>query len=143
MQANAQARFLERHLGALELKSEFRKALHQTFADPDQIPALFTDDYVQTTNGSTSDRKEFEAHIRHVAHVVQSLDFEVLAVVQQGNNFADRHLVHLVYQDGRRAAIEVFLFGEVFEGRLRRVHEVTRVLSGDKSLHDLGTAREE
>jgi hypothetical protein len=142
MNSDADVRFLEQNLDQPALKLELRRALQQVFADPDQLPGLFTEDYVQTTDGSTSNREEFEAHVRHLAHVVTSLDFEVLDVAQQGSSIADRHLVHVVYQDGRRATIEVFLFGEISAGRLQRVHEVTRVLSGDESLQYLGTARD-
>jgi hypothetical protein len=36
-----------------------RGCLERVFADPDQIPLFVTDDYVQTTDGTTCDRKEF------------------------------------------------------------------------------------
>jgi hypothetical protein len=142
MNSTTQARFLECHLDPLTLKAEFRAALQHIFRDPDEIPDLFTEDYVQTTNGSTSNRQEFEAHIRHLTSVVNSLEFEVLDVAQQENTIADRHLVHIVYEDGRGATIEVYLIGETYKGRLRRVHELTRVFSGDESLQNLGIARE-
>jgi hypothetical protein len=38
--------------------------------------------------------------------------------------------------------MEVYLFGQVFAGRLCRVHEVTRIRAGDETLKDLGTAME-
>ncbi len=142
MNPNAVTRFLEHSLDRQTLKTEFSRALQQVFADPDRIPDLFTEDYVQTTDGSTSNREEFEVHVRHLARVVKSIEFEVLDVVQQENSVADRHLAHIVYHDGRRATIEVYLFGEIFAGRLRRVHEVMRLLSGDEALQKLGTARD-
>ncbi len=142
MDTNAEIGFLARNLDQQALKLEFRLALERVFADPDRISTLFTDDYVQTTDGSTSDRKAFEEHVRHVARVVRSIRFEVLDVVRQGDSIADRHRVVVVYQDGRSATIEVHLFGEIFGGRLRRVHELTRVVAGDESLKALGTAHD-
>ena len=123
------------------LKVALRGCLERVFADPDRIPTFFTDDYVQTTDGTTCDRKEFEEHIRHLASMVQSIRFEVLDALRQGDRIADRHLVHVSYKDGRRATMEVYLFGTVVEGRLRRVHEITRVVSGDQTLKDAAIAR--
>lgn len=141
MNPSAKARFLKLSLDQPALRKELCGALRQVFSDPERIPDLFTENYIQTTNGSMSNRQEFEAHIRHVAGVVQSIDFEVLEVVQQGETIADRHLVHIVYQDGRRATVEVFLFGEISDGRFQQVHEITRLVSGDESLQGLETAR--
>ena len=116
------------------LKLALRGCLERVFADPDQIPHYFTDDYIQTTDGTTCDRKGFEQHVRHLASMVQSIQFEVLDALQQGERIADRHFVHVTYKDGRRVAIGVYFFGTVHNGRWRRVHEITRIASGDHSL---------
>ncbi len=123
------------------LKAAIRGSLERVFADPDQIPLFFTDDYEQTTDGTRCDRREFEEHIRHLVSVAQSIQFEVLDALQQAEQIADRHLVHIAYKDGRKATIEVYLFGTTVGGRFRRVHEVTRIVSGDQTLKDAPTAR--
>jgi hypothetical protein len=48
----------------------------------------------------------------------------------------------MVHADGRTATIEVYLFGHLRDGRLWRVNEVTRVLSGDQALRELARAVE-
>ena len=122
------------------LKLALRGCLERVFADPDQIPHYFTDDYVQTTDGTTCDRKGFEQHVRHLATMVQSIQFEVLDALQQGERIADRHLVHVAYKDGRKATVEVYLFGMIHNGRWRRVHEISRIASGDPTLKDAAIA---
>jgi hypothetical protein len=113
-----------------------RGCLERIFGDADQIPLFFADDYVQTTDGTTCDRQEFERHVRHLASMVQSIQFEVLDALQQGDCIADRHLAHVAYKDGRKATLEVYLFGLVHNGRWRRVNENTRLASGDPTLKD-------
>jgi len=119
--------FLSQGLDPAALKLALRRCLERVFDDPNEIPLFFTDDYVQTTDGITCDRKEFEQHVRHLASVVRSIQFEVLDALQQGERLADRHSVHVAYRDGRKASIEVYLFGTTHNGRLRRVHEITRI----------------
>jgi hypothetical protein len=133
--------FLDQQLDRDSLKQAIQDALEQVFESPANIPLLFSDDYVQTTDGRTSNRQEFEQHIRHLLASVNSIDFEVLDAVQQGQSIADRHLVQLVYQDGRKATIEINLFGTVTDGRLSRVHEISRVVSGDEMLKALVQAQ--
>ncbi|WP_052121667.1 nuclear transport factor 2 family protein [Inquilinus limosus] len=124
------------------LKRRLADMLRAVFADPGRIPEFFTDDYEQVTDGERSDRVRFEAHIRHVAGSIRSIEVTVLDAVRQGDAIADRHVVEVVDADGHGAAIEVYLFGTLRGGRLARVSEVTRVLSGDPGLRDLARAAE-
>lgn len=122
------------------LKRRIADMLRAIFADPGRIPEFFTDDYEQVTDGERSDRACFDAHIRHVAGSIRSIEVTVLDAVRQGDAMGDRHVVEVVHADGHAAAIEVYLFGTLRGGRLVRVHEVTRVLSGDAALRELARA---
>jgi len=121
------------------LEQAVANMLQEVFSNPGSISEFFTADYEQTSDGRILNRTEFEAHVRHVAGSVRSVHFTVLDAVQQGNVLADRHQVQVTHTDGRRAAIEVYLFGRLREGRLARVHEVTRLLSGDETLQALAS----
>ncbi|MGO4726980.1 MULTISPECIES: nuclear transport factor 2 family protein [unclassified Inquilinus] len=123
-----------------ELKRRIARMLQAVFADPDRIPEFFTDDYEQVTDGEHSDRARFDAHVRHVAGAVRSIAVTVLDAVRQGDAIADRHVVEVTHADGRQAAIEVYLFGILRDGRLAQVNEVTRVLSGTEALRELARA---
>jgi hypothetical protein len=124
------------------LKHRIAEAMRTVFGDPDRIPEFFADDYAQVTDGEVSDRARFEAHIRHVAGSIRPIKVTVLDAVWQGDAIADRHVVEMVHADGRTATIEVYLFGHLRDGRLWRVNEVTRVLSGDQALRELARAVE-
>lgn len=114
--------------------------LAEVFTNPDSISLAFTEDYEQVTDGKTLTRGEFEAHIRHVKDSVESLRFTILDAVRQGDQLADRHRVDVVYRNGRRAAIEVYLFAQLRGGRFTKVHEVSRMLSGDEAVRSLASA---
>lgn len=129
----------DRHGDAL--KTLLATLLHRAFSDPDRLSELFTEDYEQTTDGTVSDRARFEAHIRHVAALVREIRFTVLDALVQDGVLADRHRVDLLFHDGRETALEVYLFGQLRDGRLARVHEVTRVLIGDSADRAIATAR--
>jgi hypothetical protein len=52
-------------------------------------------------------------------------------VVREGARIADRHRVTVTKRDGTVSRLEVYLFGEISDdGRLRRVDEISRVVSG-------------
>jgi hypothetical protein len=123
-----------------ELKRRIARMLQAVFADPDRIPEFFTDDYAQVTDGEHSDRGRFDSHVRHVGGSVRSIAVTVLDAVRQGDAIADRHVVEVTHADGRQAVIEVYLFGTLRDGRLVRVNEVTRVLSGTEALGELARA---
>ncbi|MGG1954829.1 hypothetical protein [Enterobacter cloacae] len=48
----------------------------------------------------------------------------------------------VTYPGGRQAEIEVYLFAALREGKIWRIHEVTRALSGDASDRTLAHATE-
>jgi hypothetical protein len=70
--ANMGSGVLTPNLDHEALKAAIRETFQRVFADPDQIPLFFTDDYLQTTDGVMCDRTEFEEHIRHLASMVES-----------------------------------------------------------------------
>lgn len=106
------------------------------------ISTYFTDDYEQTTDGEVSDRTAFAAHIAHLRGLVAAGRIEVTEAVADGDRIATRHTVHLTLDGGRAVTLEVHLFGELAAyGRLRRVHELTRLIDGANPDSDRELAR--
>lgn len=124
------------------LRLQLASTLAQVFRDPGNIARIFTEDYVQTTDGKRLDRAEFEAHVRHVAASVRSIRFEVVDAAQQADTLADRHIVEIAFTDGREARLEVYLFARLRDGRIAETHEVTRVMAGDDRAQELASALE-
>jgi hypothetical protein len=96
------------------------------------IGRYFTRDYTQRTDGALSSRDDFAAHIRALRALLADGSLTVREAVREGDRVADRHEVTVTRRDGTTSRIEVCLFGELAgDGRLRRVDEITRVLSGE------------
>jgi len=106
------------------------------------VDRYFTADYRQRTDGRVLDRREFVEHLRALRTKIVRGHVEVLEAVRQGHRIADRHLVTVTKRDGTVSQIEVYLFGQLAsDGRLRRVDEVSRVVSGTAEDAELARAR--
>jgi hypothetical protein len=106
------------------------------------IDRYFSPDYEQCTDGETTDRAGFVAHVRTLRSLVGEGRIEVLEALRVGERIADRHRVTLTKSDSSTSQIEVYLFGTLDpDGRLRRVDEVTRVVVGGVGDAALARAR--
>jgi hypothetical protein len=106
------------------------------------IERYFSPDYQQCTDGETTDRAGFVAHVRTLRSLVGEGRIEVLEALRVGERIADRHRVTLTKSDGSTSQIEAYLFGTLApDGRLRRVDEVTRVVIGGAGDAALARAR--
>ncbi|MBG0625494.1 nuclear transport factor 2 family protein [Enterobacter quasiroggenkampii] len=107
--------------------------------DPAEV---FTPDYQQVTDGHALDYRGFIQHLNHVRSQIRTIAFSVAEIACHDELLADRHIVTVTYPDGRQAEIEVYLFAALREGKIWRIHEVTRALSGDVSDRTLAHATE-
>ncbi|EGS2006080.1 MULTISPECIES: nuclear transport factor 2 family protein [Enterobacter] len=107
--------------------------------DPAEV---FTPDYQQVTDGHALDYRGFIQHLNHVRSQIRAIAFTVAEIACHDELLADRHIVTVTYPDGRQAEIEVYLFAALREGKIWRIHEVTRALSGDVSDRTLAHATE-
>jgi hypothetical protein len=106
------------------------------------IDRYFSPDYQQRTDGETTDRAGFAAHIRTLRSLVAEGRIEVLEALRVGERIGDRHRVTLTRTDGTTSEIEVYLFGTLdADGRLLRVDEVSRVVVGGEADAALARAR--
>ena len=105
--------------------------------DPAEV---FTPDYQQFTDGHALDYRGFIQHLNHVRSQIRAIAFSVAEIACHDELLADRHIVTVTY--GRQAEIEVYLFAALREGKIWRIHEVTRALSGDASDRTLAHATE-
>lgn len=107
--------------------------------DPAEV---FTPDYQQVTDGHTLDYRGFIQHLSHVSSQTRTIAFTVAEIACHDELLADRHIVTVTYPGGRQAEIEVYLFAALREGKIWRIHEVTRALCGDASDRTLAHATE-
>ena len=108
----------------------------------DIVNQHFSPEYRQRTNGHWDNRTEFVQHLQKLRELVASVDITLLEEVQQGNRYADRHLVDAVKKDGSRTRQEVYVFAELDEaGRFIRVEETTLLLEGSEADKNLGSIK--
>ncbi|MBV9384224.1 MAG: hypothetical protein JOY82_09750 [Streptosporangiaceae bacterium] len=105
----------------------------------------FSPGYRQVTDGAELDYDGFLAHARHLRGLREqgaTASIEVLDAVRRGRALAGRHIVSAAKPDGTAAEIEVYLFATLdADGRLLRVNEATRVLTGTSADAELARAR--
>lgn len=107
--------------------------------DPAEV---FTWDYQQVTDGHAFDYRGFVQHLSHVRSQIRAIAFTVVEIACHDELLADRHIVTVTYPNGRQAEIEVYLFAALREGKIWRINEVTRGLSGDAADRTLAHATE-
>jgi hypothetical protein len=105
----------------------------------------FSPRYRQVTDGAELDYDGFLAHARYLRGLREqggTASVEVLDAMRHGRDLADRHIVSATKPDGTAVEIEVYLFAALdSDGRLLRVNEVTRVVTGTDGDAELARAR--
>ncbi|KAI9739705.1 MAG: hypothetical protein M1834_006424 [Cirrosporium novae-zelandiae] len=126
-----------------EYQSLFETIFFGTSSESHTIIAqYFSPYYVQTTDGHDSNFEEFVEHINKVRGIVRSGKITVNLLVQEENRIADRHTVEIEKVDGSKTKLEVLLLGERDEnGKMLRVWETTKVITGDDKDVELGRVR--
>jgi hypothetical protein len=110
-------------------------ALKGALADLLQNPDLSVDeaadrhisrDFRQRTNGQWDDRAGFLARIAHLRSEAEHVAITVLDELIDGDHYAERHIIDVLQNDGRRIVQEVHLFADLDSGgRFERIEEVT------------------
>jgi hypothetical protein len=126
------AKYVEQVLTEILFSSEDTHPLKET------LDRYFTPDYEQDSDGEVYDRERFAVHVKEdFREPTERGTVTVHEVVQEGNRTAQRHRFDITTWDGVNVRMEVHLFAEyASDGRLRRVHEMTR-----KSVTGTGTPR--
>lgn len=83
-------------------------------------------DFRQRTNGGWDDRVGFLTRIAHLRNETQQVTITVLDELLDADRYAERHLIDLLHNDGRRTVHEVYVFAVLgSDGRFERLEEVT------------------
>lgn len=118
----------------------WQEILSGLFSGEIEPSSVFSREYVQSTDGHELDFSGFLDHLRHVRRHVHAVRFRVLDACFTGALLAERHVAEIHYLDGRFAQVEVFVFARIEDGRVVRLDELTRVLSGNEDDQALARA---
>ncbi len=89
-------------------------------------------DFRQRTNGQWDDRAGFLARIADLRGNIQRFTMTVLDEIIDGDRYAERHVIDLLFSDGRRVVQEVYLFAALdSDGRFERIEEVSLPIKAD------------
>jgi hypothetical protein len=109
--------------------TDFTAAALEPDADPAGVVDRFhTSDVLEVANGVEIDRDRLIDHLRPILKNLEDFSVEVHEALAVGDRVAARFTIHAVMR-GRRTDTEVAFFGQFTpDGRLRRAHQVTRVV---------------
>ena len=116
------AKYAEQAMTEILFGSEETHPLKET------LDRYFTPDYEQDSDGQIYDRETFAVHVKEdFREPTERATITVHEILQEGNRTAQRHRLDITTRDGATIRMEVHMFAEyASDGRLRRVHEMTR-----------------
>jgi hypothetical protein len=116
------AKYAEQVMTEILFSSEGAHPLKET------LDRYFTPDYEQDSDGGIYDRETFAVHVKEdFREPAERATVTVHEIIQEGNRTAQRHRLDITTWDGATIRMEVHMFAEyASDGRLRRVHEMTR-----------------
>jgi hypothetical protein len=106
---------------------------NQEFSVDEAAARHISPDFRQRTNGQWDDRAGFLARIAHLRSETRHVTITVLDELHDGTRYAERHIIDLLHNDGRRTVREVHLFAALdSDGRFERIEEMTRAVETDE-----------
>ncbi|MCX4027088.1 hypothetical protein H0A36_21360 [Endozoicomonas sp. SM1973] len=143
MTANAESNLQQQPLFncTTGLKSCLEKMYTEVFHNPQQINHFFAKDYTQYADGEILNLTEFKKHVEIVRNKVSDINFEVTEAAKSEDTISDRHLVNLELHSGEKAVIEIIQISKLKNGKIHELHELSRVISGDKALKALASQK--
>lgn len=121
----------QRVRGLTELLSAFTVDIVHSRDDAETVVDRYhTPDVVQFSDGRRFEREQLVAHVHPVRKNLVDFEIEVHDSVRDGDRVAARYTLHAEMRRGRRVRTEIHAFADFAEdGRLRRVHQLTRDVS--------------
>lgn len=125
-------------------KKSLLKSLFENIYNPDIDPEKFIQkfvrlDYKQVVDGHKIDYDGFIEHIKKQREVVESVRFEFIYLVEEGDMVASLHRVYANMKlDNRKLIAEVHAFFKFDKDMLVSCDERTRTIQGKPEDEDLG-----
>lgn len=117
--------------GLTELLTAFTVDIVHSRDDAETIVDRYhAPDVVQYSDGKRFERDQLIAHVHPVRKNLVDFRIELHDAVRDGDRVAARYTLHAEMRRGRRVRTEIHAFADFAEdGRLRRVHQLTRDVS--------------
>lgn len=114
------------------IKEAFLDLLNPELSVQASMEAHFAPTFSQRVNGSWLDRAAFLDGIVHLRESLDKVTVTVLNELDNGQHYAERHVVNLLLRDGQLINQEVYLFGQRDSyGRFERIEELTMAVGAE------------
>ncbi|WP_334078180.1 nuclear transport factor 2 family protein [Paenibacillus sanfengchensis] len=108
----------------------------------DKIPDYFAGNYMQTTDGVTSDLVAFRNHIaelKRIAGQIRVSPFHDIVFDQEEQMAAVRYEVDVTKKHGARGQVELLALFQWADSKIVRCHELSRPVSSGEEFKDIAS----
>lgn len=106
---------------------------------PEICARYFSQDYIQYVDGRALTFNEFVAHMNTLKKVMTSIKIDFKHILIDGNKVATLHIVNGIKKNGDKVKAQVNAIIEIRDKKIVMCDELTHILEGNKSDHDLGS----
>ena len=121
------------------LVAESFKVLFNTEKSVDDVRPFFAKNYTQWVDGKSLDYDGFFQHVAALKEVIASAYVEFIEFMVEGDTAADIHDVFVTKKNGETLHVRVIAFFTFENNQIASVREMTHLLKGNESDHDLGS----
>ena len=105
----------------------------------DDVKPFFAKNYTQWVDGKSLDYDGFFQHVAALKEVIASAYIEFIEFMVEGDTAADIHDVFVTKKNGETLHVRVIAFFTFENNQIASVREMTHLLKGNESDHDLGS----
>lgn len=103
------------------------------------IEQFFSRSYVQIVDGKKIDFDGFVKHMQVLKEATESINITIKSIAQEGYRVHTQHYAKAIKKDGSCSEYEVFACFSLSDGKIVRCEELTRMIQGANSDHNLGS----
>lgn len=105
----------------------------------DDVRPFFAKNYTQWVDGKSLDYDGFFQHVAALKEVIASAYVKFIEFMVEGDMAADIHDVFVTKKNGETLQVRVIAFFTFENNQITSVREMTHLLKGNESDHDLGS----
>lgn len=103
------------------------------------LKGFFTPDYMQLVDGKSLDLNGFIDHVATLRRTLATLDVEFENIIANDTTLADIHTVTAHKKAGGMIKVKVIAFYTLHNGKISRIEELTRLITGNAADGDIGS----
>ncbi|WP_077928340.1 nuclear transport factor 2 family protein [Wohlfahrtiimonas populi] len=122
-----------------KLVAESFEVLFDAEKTVDDVRPFFVKNYTQWVDGKSLDYNGFFQHVVALKEVIATAHVEFIEFMVAGDTAADIHDVFVTKKNGETLHVRVIAFFTFENDQIASVREMTHLLEGNESDHDLGS----